>query len=288
MLIQFPREYSSFDYINLNPDLASEELESHWNSHGWKEKRQGQFILTRNHLKGILDRKISYLEIGPYGRPYINRDIFNVKYFDVLSQEDLKIKSFSDPDHDENNIPYIDFVHPFGDLSTINEKFDCVFSSHCIEHQPNILDHLKKVSDLLSVDGIYICIIPNYKYCFDRHKPHSTLIDVLEANLWSDQNHSQKNILLHKYYSTHNDPALHWQSTSGRIEVEKINVNEVVENLMAPQDKYVDCHAWFFDEDNFRSIFKNPGIFELAALTLERCYQTPINSHEFIAIFQKK
>lgn len=144
MLIQFPREYSSSEYINLNPDLACEELEPHWNSHGWKENRPGQFILTRNHLKGILDRKISYLEIGPYGRPYINRAIFNVKYFDVLSQEELKIKSLSDNDHEEKNIPYIDYVHPFGDLSIVDEKFNCAFSSHCIEHQPDILDHLKK------------------------------------------------------------------------------------------------------------------------------------------------
>lgn len=113
------------------------------------------------------------------------------------------------------------------------------------------------------------------------------MIDVLEANLWSDQKHSQKNILLHKYYSTHNDPALHWQSISGRIEAENINIDQIVENLIAPKDKYVDCHAWFFDEQNFSSIFKNPFISKIIGLNIKRCYQTPVNCHEFIAIFQK-
>ena len=287
MLSNFPREYSSFEYIQKNPDLSEEELELHWNSHGWKEDRLGQFVLTRSHLKGILDRHIKYLEIGPYGRPFLTRDMFNVKYFDVLSQDDLKTKSRSDSDHDEKNIPLIDYIDPFGDLSIINEKFDSVFSSHCIEHQPSILSHLKGVSNLLNDGGIYICIIPNYRYCFDRHKPPSTIIDVIEAYLWADKNHSHKNILLHRYYSAHNNPILHWEGNSNRVSVENVNVNEVIEFLTSPQDGYIDCHAWFFDENIFSSIFKNPDIAQLIGLNLGRCYQTPINSHEFIAIFQK-
>ena len=288
MIDIFPREYSSPDYLGLNPDLSNEDLESHWSNYGWKENRLGQFILTRNHLKGILDRKWSYLEIGPYGRPFIDKNTFDVKYFDVLNQEELRIKSIPEKDHHENNIPYIDYVHEFGDLCVVTEKFDCVFSSHCIEHQPNILSHLKKVSNILRDKGVYICIIPNYKYCFDRYKPCSTLIDVIEAHLWIDKNHSQRNILLQKYYCTHNNPALHWESKSGRIDAESINVNDLVNSLLTPEEKYTDCHAWFFDEQNFSSIFMNQHIIEMSGLELKRCYQTPFNSNEFIAIFEKK
>lgn len=283
----FPPEYLSLKYLTLNQDLITEDLKTHWNDCGWKEKRSGQFVLNREFLAAILDRNLRYLEIGPYGRPFLNKNFFDVMYFDVLDQESLKEKSKLDLDHKEENIPFIDFVDPFGDLSIIKEKFDCAFSSHCIEHQPDILGHLKKVSELIETSGLYITIIPNYKYCFDKFKPQSTLIDVMEAYLLSRKIHSQKNILLQQYYSTHNDATLHWAENSGRIKEEEIPVNNVIESIGQVKSEYTDCHAWFFDEDIFMSIFKNPCIEKIIGLKLQRCYITPPNSHEFIAIFQK-
>ena len=44
---------------------------------------------------------------------------------------------------DPSKVPDIHYHHPNGDLSIIDSKFDAIFSSHCIEHTPDIVSHLK-------------------------------------------------------------------------------------------------------------------------------------------------
>lgn len=106
-----------------------------------------------------IPKDISILEIGPFYSPQcIGR---NVKYFDIIDKNALISRAKGiDATIQIENIPYIDYVSPTGDLSVINETFDAIFSSHAIEHQLDFIDHLQKTSKLLNKNGRYYLIIP--------------------------------------------------------------------------------------------------------------------------------
>jgi len=284
--INLPKEFSGERYINLNPDLFGIDLEKHWQEFGWKESRPGQFILNRILLKNYLPKKAKYLEIGPLGRPYLKRNEYDVKYFDVVDTKTLQFKAKDQPGHDIEDVPEIDFVDANGSLQNINEKFDIVFSSHCIEHQPNILGHLEQVSKLLKNGGFYICIIPDYRFCFDHFRAPSNIIDVLEA--YSDKRivHTNRNLLLHKYITVHNNPISHWEGDHGYHRLSEVNVKDSLSLLSQSSNDYIDCHAWFFSPIQFREIFIT-DIKKIMKMDIKYCYETPLNSHEFIAVFEK-
>lgn len=54
-------------------------------------------------------------------------------------------------------------------------------SSHCIEHQIELVRHLKAVSRLLSPLGIYLMLVPDHCFCFDHFQTASTSIDCVLA-----------------------------------------------------------------------------------------------------------
>ena len=56
-------------------------------------------------------------------------------------------------------------------------------SSHCIEHQVELVRHLKlkAVSRLLSPLGVYLMLVPDYCFCFDHFQTASTSIDYVLA-----------------------------------------------------------------------------------------------------------
>jgi len=282
----FPEEWSGDNYLLMNPDLAAIDLAKHYNEFGFKENRQGVFILTRVTLKDYLPKNFKYLEIGPLGRPFLNLKEFNVKYFDVLEKEALQEIAKNAPGQDPADVPHIDYVDTKGDLRVIDDQFDIVFSSHSIEHQPNILAHLEQVSSLLKSNGLYICIVPDYRYCFDHFQNPSTIFDCIEAYAQNRKVHTCKNLLLHKYMSTHNDPVEHWAGNHGSHHLHEIDFEETLKAIKKSTNDYEDCHGWFFTPHNFREIFKS-SITRVMNLELEHCYETPPNAHEFLAVFRK-
>ena len=54
-------------------------------------------------------------------------------------------------------------------------------SSHCIEHQIELVRHLKAVSRLLSPLGVYLMLVPDCCFCFDHFQTASTSIDCVLA-----------------------------------------------------------------------------------------------------------
>src|SRR5579872_180659 len=178
-MINFPEEYDSAAYLNFNKDLVRAklnalDLKKHFEIHGKKEGRISNSIQSRTNFIELIPKDAATLEIGPFYNPVAKGK--NVKYFDVLNQSDLtaRAKSIGTP---YENIPKIDFVDPQGDLSVISEQFDVVVSCHCIEHQPDLIDHLQKVEKLLNPGGFYFIIIPDKRYCFDHFIPETTIAE---------------------------------------------------------------------------------------------------------------
>lgn len=89
-------------------------------------------------------------------------------------------------------------------IKAINKKYDFIVTSHVIEHIANPIKAIKLWSENLLNDGGYILsIIPDYKECFDRKRPLTTiehLIKDFENNIGEDDiTHIEEQKKLHDW-----------------------------------------------------------------------------------------
>lgn len=239
-----------------------------------------------------IDLSKKSLEIGPFFCPVLKGE--NVKYFDVLNKDDLLKKLKSDPvvkyeDHCKN-VAYIDFVEPTGDMSVIKEKFDIVFSSHNIEHQVDLVRHLKQVEELLTSGGKFYLFVPDKRYCFDNTTPESNISNVLAVYSLKEKVHNLQNILSMRCEITHNESIKHWSNDHGLTKGEQ-DVNcykNALKEYFDSKGQYIDSHKWRFTPESFYKIVKALSDLGYINFEIETIYDTEKNSHEFQAILKKK
>lgn len=283
-----PSEFDADFYYQTYPDLvhlSQDELLEHFVVHGKSEGRFGTLYAGRAGFLELVSGAGSILEIGPFFAPVASGP--NVRYFDVLSTPELIARGES-LGHDTSKVPQVDFVSPNGDLSIVNETFDAVLSSHCIEHQPSLIRHLEQVHRLLKPGGSFYVIVPDKRYCFDHFLPISTIADVLEAND-DRQVHSVRNLIEHRALMTHNDPVRHWDGDHGEPGPPSQRV-DLIKAAMAEHSPtaYIDVHAWKFVPETFRVIMQDLVSLGLSNLVPERVYNTPLRCHEFCAVLTKQ
>ncbi len=284
-----PPEFELGFYRETYPDLealSDDELHEHFLIHGKREGRFGTSYVTRAKFVELFAESGSLLEIGPFHVPVARGP--NVKYFDVLDADALAVLGKS-MDHDISGIPTIDYVSPNGDMSIVNEVFDAAVSSHCIEHQPSLVRHLRQISDVLKPGGRYYVIAPDKRYCFDHFRPLSTIADVLVAND-DRQVHSLRDLIEHRAMLTHNDPSRHWVGDHGEPGPKSARLDLVggALNEHSPTGYIPDVHAWKFVPETFREILQDLVTMGLSDLEPERVYNTPLRCHEFCAVLRKR
>ena len=245
----------------------------------------------RETLSGTLGRQGLTLEIGPYCHPIVQGK--NARYFDIFDSAELRRRASETPDPSmtPETVVEVHYSDPNGDVATIPEKFVDIVSSHCIEHQPDLISHLEKVFDLLEDGGRYVAFIPDKRFCFDHFSPYSTVADVLEAASEKRTRHTLATVV-HLYAGgTHNDPQRHWKEDHADQDFESQSTPRVAYALDVFQEAdgdYIDCHAWRFDPDRFAEVCN--VLFELGRirLRLTDIGDTRENTQEFSAVFVKQ
>lgn len=227
------------------------------------------------------------LEVGPFVRPVLRGP--NVRYFDVLDKASLVERAhvFGDP---VDQAVDIDFISPTGDLSVVEGPFDVVFSSHCIEHQPDLVFHLAQVSSILRKGGSYLLVIPDKRYCFDHFIPESKFAAVAAAAAERRVRHTVESVIEHRAHTTHNDPARHWAGDHGAptMAAEPGKVAAAVAEYEAAQGGYIDVHAWQFTPLSFSQIMRELYSRRMSALQVTRVHETPPGQFEFCAVLTKR
>ncbi len=219
------------------------------------------------------------LEIGKLHAPIFKSS----KNLDVFSKEQLVEHYKDDANLNVNNISDVDYVIKDNDWSDVPPDFDYVVTSHNMEHVPCLVTFLNNIHDSLKPEGLVFIAIPDYRYCFDRHKLPSNIIDVLDAFYSKRTKPSVRNILEQCLISSHNNAIQYWASdyqltddAYNKIDVEKckglINLNF---------DTYIDSHCWKFTPDNFQYIINTLNELGLIKLKINKIYTTERNSHEF-------
>ena len=246
-------------YKNNNPDLknlTSYDLKNHYFNFGYFEGRPSSEIALKQNFVNLLNVEVdkkSILEISPFTNPLILGK--NVKYAEILSKDKL-IKRATELKLEINKIPNIDYIISSSSLESITEKFNIIFSSHTIEHQPDLITHLNEVSSKLLDGGVYALIVPNAKYCFDASLPLSKISDVINAFFDKRKIHTVGSVIEHRALTTHNDPYRHWSEKKSilynPIKVDKIS--SALEEFKNSSNQYIDVHAFQFDPLSFSDI----------------------------------
>ena len=291
-----PLPFEAWAYRVINPELESlsdDELLAHYESSGKSDGLRCHQMVDRLAFVNLIPASIHTLGIGPYARPLLSGP--NVKYVDVYSTKELK-KLAPAVGMDPNEVPRINWVAKPSDLSSVDEHFGAILSSHVIEHQPDFIHHLNQISEILKYGGRYFVLIPDHRYCFDHFMIPSAITDVVAAHLHKRTGHTAESLLESRLLMTHNDPLEHWKGEHGdplvnphfpgsnRIDRIKIAIDSFYEN-----DEYIkNEHAWYFTPDTFMSIVTDLIDLNLINVEVERIYPTMKNSGEFWAILRTK
>ena len=290
----FPSSFDHQIYRKLNKDLDNknpEQLLKHYLSHGKNEGRKAGKIIDRITFKNCIDTtKLSCLEIGPFDDPVLKGE--KVKYFDVLTQDELKERSkiHSRPNPIEN-IPHIDYVEPNGKLSIVTDKFDIVLSCHSIEHQLDFIQHLLDVDLLLKETGKYVLIVPDKRYCFDYFIGESTIADILEQYKNKSKIHLMKSVIEHRALTCHNNIGDHWSGKHG--EPKFLKNPHFIDNAMkeyvdsVKTKEYLDVHSLQFTPESFETIITYLYKLKFINFTVEQMYPTLKNRGEFFVVLKK-
>ena len=285
-----PPEYDTAFYRMVQVDLSAimdaQQLWDHYVAFG---KQEGRIASSAAHRAGFLaaiPADIRLLEIGPFTSPVFRGP--NVKYFDVLDREKLVERALAH--HiDPSNCVDIDFVSPTGDLSIVGETFDAILSSHCIEHQPDLIRHLMHVERLLKPGGAYYIIVPDKRYCFDHFIDVSEVAEVEQAFAEKRIVHTFKSVHEHVALTTHNNTLLHWRGDhiDPNADTPEVRAAVALEHYTNAAGGYFDVHAWQFTPESFRSVIATVIASHDMQLRVERVYETVYSRNEFTAVIRR-
>lgn len=226
------------------------------------------------------------LEVGPFDNPTIAGP--GVAYFDVLDAAALRERA-ARVGYGGDRIPQkIDFVSATGDLAVIDRRFDAVLSSHAVEHQPDLIAHLRGVARLLKPGGRYFLIVPDRRYTFDHFLPATTLAEVASAHAEGRRFHTRAAILDHRLRTTHNNPLRHWLGMHGRpAPTPEMRESAAAEAARSEAGEYVDVHAWMFDPASFSGLMSELHATADTGLAVERVHATRFGALEFFAVLRR-
>lgn len=277
--------FDAAHYLAANPDLrlTAAEAADHYERIGRAEGRVASPLALRENLIALIDDGRSVLEIGPFCNPLLRGP--NIAYLDILDADALRARALEtggDPAGCPSRIDYV------GGLEQVGRRFDAIISSHAIEHQPDLVQHLGQIERILDPDGLFCLIIPDKRYCFDHFIAESTIADVLEAHREQRRVHSFASVIEHVALTTHNDPQRHWRGDHGPAvpSDRAARLRKAIADHEAGAGGYIDVHAWYFTPDSFADIIGSLAALDLIGLELAGVYDSAFGRNEFCAVLR--
>jgi SAM-dependent methyltransferase len=253
----FPPELDVSIYQRFHKDLlglSHAQLIKHWESFGLREGRTASKIQDRMSLLSLLQPCQSILEIGVFDSPsleFLKGKGKTIHYADWLDKESLIRRAASMAGRHPEKVPDIRYVLSDG-YDQISARYDAIVSHHCVEHQPNLVQHLINVQSKLNPGGFYLFSVPDKRRCFDHFIPESTILDVIEAFYDQRQKPPLKSVFEHRCFTRHDFMASADPYISASPEMRACLDNAFSEFL---QNAYVDVHCWQFTPYGFKQLY---------------------------------
>lgn len=266
-------------------DLAAmddQALLDHYERHGRSEGRVAADVALRENFIAMVQPDARLLEIGPFCQPVFTGP--NVRYLDILDAEGLRQRA-AEIGIDASGCP--SEIHYSHMTQAAGAGFDVIFSSHNLEHQPDLIRHLEQAAAALKPGGLYMMLVPDKRYCFDHFIAPSTLADVLDAYSEKRTVHTAGHVIEHVAFTCHNDMIQHWQGhhgeppdgLDGRVEI-------ALGRIEAAAGSYIDVHAWQFTPTSFRTVMAGLKRLDRTPFTVERVYDSAWGRNEFAVVLK--
>ncbi len=273
-------------------DLAGQDeaaLRGHYRAYGEAEGRPCSAVTSRARFVALIPPDTPMLEIGPFCAPCAapHRTV-PARYLDIMPTEALRATAATLAWANAAEVPEIDYVwrgEPYGAL--IRERFETIYSAHCIEHQPCLVTHLTDLAAVLTPGGRVFLVVPDHRYAFDHFVPTSTLADVLAAYHAATAAYPPRAVLAQHLWQTHNDPARHWLGDHGPAPAADPALPDRIAPALAALHQpglTHDLHAWQFTPASFRDLIETLAAASLSPLRVERLYPTLRDRGEFYAV----
>lgn len=262
----FPSDqFSASAYRAGSGDLESfsdEELIKHYVGYGKKENRVSTSISSKRDFLSLLQGKKKLLEIGVFDNPTLDfiadsEESVVIHYADFLSRDEL-IARASDVGRNPQNVPEIKWILSDG-YDQIDVLYDAVVSHHCVEHQPDLIAHLLKITSILGPGGWYFFSVPHKYRCFDFFISESTIVDVIAAYYLKHEKPSFKSILEHRVFTSHT-----YQDGVNPFDSLQPSMRKRIESAFDEfsSNEYVDVHCWQFTPESMRKILSQLAAFD--------------------------
>jgi SAM-dependent methyltransferase len=231
------------------------------------------------------------LEIGPLHRPIVLRDRAEVAYVDVWDQAGVRAHYADKPTVIAADIPEIDYflTKSDGSMVTLPEAagagapFDWVFASHVIEHVPDVITWLEHIAELVADDGALVLAVPDKRFCFDAHRPVTTVGQLLAAREAGDTVPSPRAVFdyFSSFVEVDSAPLWRGESPPRRTDLAALEL-AVTMAESARAGEYVDCHAWLFTPDTFLDQLRDLRRLGVSSWYVEQQRSTLPNDLEFL------
>jgi len=272
----------------------------------------------RLNLNNIINLEKNILEIGASHSPLIEHNRPNIYNIDVMTKQELIDKNIKENwgYFDESKIPETDFLlnkeNDFDFFKCIGNtiKFDYILSSHNFEHFPNFIKSLNSLSNVLEKSGKIIAFIPDCRFVFDKYRNITKITKILSDYYHNKTKPSFEEILENRLYYCNESQISLWEKYDTYNNNDFIKVTEIIQNeennllnnsinkgndkneidylySLSNDDLYVDAHVNTFTPESFQ--LNIDILFKLGYINLkiDKIYETPKNSHEFVVIMSK-
>lgn len=239
----------------------------------------------------------SGLEIGALDKPVFTRDLWNVRYVDHASREELQAKYAEDALQKEHLDDIVDvdiiwtgetrLVDAIGDI-----PIDFVFASHVFEHVPDPIGWLDELANVLRDGGLVCLAIPDMRLCFDVNRTPTQMSDLIDAHLRNLHAPSYRQI-----YDFHSriievDAAAMWAGNADYRNQWRSDLDPdgwAYELCMRHHEtgEYVDAHCHVFTPQTFLDLFKRACRLGLSSFRIAYFESSQPGTIEFHVILEK-
>jgi SAM-dependent methyltransferase len=235
------------------------------------------------------------LEIGPLHQTIVPKSRADVAYLDVFDREQLVSRYADDPGVPCELIPDIDFALFDGKrVRSMRETigpvapFDWVIASHVIEHVPDLIGWLDEIAQLTADGGHLVLAVPDRRYCFDVHRPGTTLGQLLQAHENGDVVPSVRAVYDYKRgHAVVRAPDI-WSGDVPGYERRIYPLDTVLEQVAkARAGEYVDAHVWTFTPGTFLEQIVELRQIGLGSWKVVSLAPTRRDQLEFFAILER-
>jgi hypothetical protein len=237
------------------------------------------------------------LEIGPLDAPIAPRDLYDVRYVDVVDTDSLREKYGDDPNVTNDEIVDVDFclvdgngaIRPLAQAVSRDAPYAWVVASHVIEHVPDLIAWLADIAEILVDNGQLLLMIPDRRFSFDALRPQTTVGQLLQAHTQGDMVPSERAVFDHfrSYVSVPSTDLWAGKPASDYPREFDLEVATAMRRRSVESGEYIDSHVWLFTPTDFVDQIVELGTLGKCDFVIDRITATGVNELEFYAALRR-